>query len=323
MTSNRRQIIAFIKGGSIPEEKIEEALRAARLSPAKESWQTFLDRLFLWLGTLALSFSAMFFIAYNWGNIGRLTKFGLVEGLLAITIAAYCLLPDRTTVRKVPLLAATIILGVLLGLYGQTYQTGADPWQLFFSWALLMLPWAVISRLPAIWIVWVILINITIVQYYRIFPGFFRSNSDPITTMLWLTFILNSLALTVWELLTKKWTWLSERWAIRLLAVGSGIPMTWLVLDTILSYRNITALPPLLWLLWLTAMYLVYRKLRADLFMLAGCCLSIITITVTFTSRHILTDWSAFSFLLLALLVIGLGSAAAAWLKNIHREIQP
>jgi len=34
-------------------------------------------------------------------------------------------------------MVSTILVGVLLALVGQTYQTGADTWQLFFYWAIL------------------------------------------------------------------------------------------------------------------------------------------------------------------------------------------
>ncbi len=52
-------------------------------------------------------------------------------------------LGPECTPGKAALLLATLLLGVFLALFGQTYQTGADPWQLFANWALLILPWEV------------------------------------------------------------------------------------------------------------------------------------------------------------------------------------
>lgn len=322
MISPRSQIIEFIEQGAIPVKNIGAALSAVQVVPAGKSWRTFIDRLLLWLGGLALAFAVMFFIAYNWKDIGRFAKFGMVEGCILLAIGAYCTLGKDTTASKVALLIATICLGVLLALYGQTYQTGADPWQLFFNWALLMLPWAIIGRFPAIWIIWVVLINTSIVLYHQTFQGAFWFIPNSQTGVLWLVFSFNTLALTVWELSTNRWRWLSERWAIRLLAIGSGVPVNMLILQTIFSHSDGSIISGLAWVIWLASMFFVYRKIIPDLFMLAGGCLSGITVTVSFLGKHILQNESAGGFLVLALIVIGMGAGAAFWLKNIHQENQ-
>lgn len=321
MTSSRNKIIEFIEQGIISEEKIGEALIVAKVTPNGKSWQTFIDHLLLWLGGGALAFSAMFFIAYNWDDIGRYAKFGIVEGFIILAIITYCKLGENTAASKVSLLIATICLGVLLALYGQTYQTGADPWQLFFNWSILMLPWAIIGRFPAIWIIWVILINVSIVLYHQTFQRTFWFMFAPETVMLWLTFFFNSFVLAVWEFLAKTWDWLSKHWAIRLVATGSGVSISWLVLHSIFAGDESPLIPSLSWVIWLVVMYFIYRKIRPDLFMLASCCLSGITVTISFLGKHILDSASSVGFLVLALLVISMGSGAAFWLKNIHEEI--
>lgn len=320
MPSPRSQIISFVEQGAIPAEKIGDALAAAKIAPDGKSWRTFIDHLLLWLGGLALAFAVMFFIAYNWNDIGRFAKFGLVEAVIALSIAAYWKFGEETTGGKVSLLVATISLGVLLALYGQTYQTGADPWQLFFSWSLLMLPWALIGRFAAIWVVWAILINISIILYHQTFRGIFWMPGYP--GMLWLLFLFNTLVLIAGEFFAGRWHWLSDRWAIRLLAIGSGIPMTWLVLSAIFDHRDGSAFAGLVWPVWLALMYFAYRKVKPDLFMLAGGCLSAITVFVAFLGKHMLRDGSPGGFLFLALVVISMGAGAAFWLKNVHQECQ-
>jgi uncharacterized membrane protein len=246
----------------------------------------------------------------------------MVEGGIVLAIIAYCRFDRSLAAGKVSLLVATICLGVLLALYGQTYQTGADPWQLFFNWALLMLPWAIIGRFAALWIVWIVLMNTSIILYFRAFQGIFRFMSGSEIEMLWLTFIFNTFLFATWQLLAETRLWLSERWAIRLLAMGSGVPLTWLVIHAIFSGRDGVILPGLAWVAWMACMYVFYRKIKPDLFMLAGCCLSTITVAVCFLSEHLLKSSSAGSFLLLALMVVGMGAGAAFWLKNIHQECQ-
>ena len=61
--------------GLLDSESLEEALKLAEVIPDTSRWRIFVRNLFLWLGGLALAFSVMFFIAYNWDTIGRFAKF--------------------------------------------------------------------------------------------------------------------------------------------------------------------------------------------------------------------------------------------------------
>lgn len=139
--------------------------------------------------------------------------------------------------------------------------------------------------------------------------------------MLWLTFFFNTLVLVVWELLWQIRGRAGERWALRLVAAGSAVPLTLLVLQTVFDYHAGGLPAALVWAAWLAVLYLIYRKTRPDLFMLVCGCLSAITVVVAFLARHMLEDLFAGGFLFLALAVIGMGSAAAFWLKNVHQEI--
>lgn len=318
----RSQLIELIEQGSIPADKIQAALRVAKVLPDGRAWRRYVDHLLLWLGGLALAFAVMFFIAYNWNAIGRFAKFGMVEAMMVFAMVAYCRSDGRSAAGKAALLVATICLGVLLAFFGQTYQTGADPWLLFFTWALMMLPWAVIGRFPALWIVWALLMNVSIILYQQTFRGMFWFMVGSEIETLLLVFLFNTLLFAIWEFLATSWRWLSERWAIRLLATAGGGALTWLVLLAIFDGMDGRLAAALVWIVWLAAMFYVYRRKIPDLFMLAGCCLSGITVAVSFVGRHILEESSGEGFLLLALMVIGMGAGAALWLKNVHREYQ-
>ena len=73
--------------------------------------------------------------------------------------------PDRLGVllyRGLAVLAALLLLatramGGLLAFVGQTYQTGADAWQLFATWAALALLWALAARRDAMWALWLLI----------------------------------------------------------------------------------------------------------------------------------------------------------------------
>ena len=51
---------------------------------------------------------------------------------------------------QVLLIAGSVLTGVLLAVIGQAYQTGADVFELFVAWAVLILPWVFVSRSAAL-----------------------------------------------------------------------------------------------------------------------------------------------------------------------------
>ncbi|MEM6456810.1 MAG: DUF2157 domain-containing protein, partial [Acidobacteriota bacterium] len=104
--------------------------------------------LFLGLG-LALS-GVVFFFAYNWEGMHRLVKLGLVEAGIAAAFSVAALSGLSGLRGKLALLTSSVLVGVCLAVFGQVYQTGADPWELFASWALLILPWTLLSRFQAL-----------------------------------------------------------------------------------------------------------------------------------------------------------------------------
>lgn len=322
MTSKRSLIIHWADQGSIERTAVKSAFESVGILPNTRDWRDFIDNLFLWLGVLSMAFAVLFFIAYNWDQIGRFAKFGLVQGLIILSVLAYWRLGADKLSAKITLLGSTILLGVLLALYGQTYQTGADPWQLFFNWAVLMLPWAVIGRFAAIWLVWVVLINLSITLYYQARFGLFSHLFGPVEQMLWITFVFNTVVWASWEFLAKRFKWLDERWAIRIVAILAGNTITWLAVDAIVGHRHISAAPVPIYLLGLVALYFFYRRRFQDLFMLAGGCLSAIVVVTTFFARVLLEGKHSpeGSFLLLALIVLGMGAGSAYWLRNIQRE---
>ena len=73
---------------------------------------------------------------------------------------------DRLTGRLLLLVASTLV-GVFLATFGQIYQSGADPWQLFALWALLITPWTILCRLSALWLIWFGLLNISIYLWWE------------------------------------------------------------------------------------------------------------------------------------------------------------
>ncbi|HET6521432.1 MAG TPA: DUF2157 domain-containing protein, partial [Geminicoccaceae bacterium] len=58
------------------------------------------------------------------------------------------------------LVGAAVLVGVTLAVFGQIYQTGADAYQLFVGWGLLILPGVLGSASPALWLVWLVVVHL-------------------------------------------------------------------------------------------------------------------------------------------------------------------
>ena len=322
MESKRSLILQWLEQGALKKERAEDVLFAAGVLPDGLRWRTFLENLLMWLGGLALAFAMMFFIAYNWEAMGDFAKFALVEVSIVICLIAYWKLDVDKVAAKVSITMATILLGVLLALYGQTYQTGADPWQLFFNWALLMLPWAFVAHFASMWLIWVVLLNLSIMLYFQARGGMFGLIFDQTDHVFWVLFIFNSLVLISWELAATKLIWLRERWPVWLIAIVAGFSISFLMLSAIFDDYDSEGWAVLFYFIWAAALYFVYRKIIPDLFMLAGLCFSAIVVVTTFIARHVFDNGDPVgAFFFLALLVIAMAAASAKWLKHVQKEM--
>jgi len=275
-------VLEWAERGRIAEADLPRALALAGVLPSRDAWRRFLDRLSLWMGTVLVAAALIFFLASNWDDLGRFAKFGLAEALVVVALAVVWRLGLDRPSGKAALLGASLFLGALLALIGQTYQTGADTFELFAAWAAMILPWVLVSRFTPLWLVWLALVDTAIVLYFQALPSIF---GVLLTTdrMLWALFAFNTAALAVWE------------------AVAASV---W-------------AVP--VWLVWLAAAWAVYRRPVKDVFVLAGGVLSVIVVVAIFLGKQ-LSDSGAGAYLLIGLIVIALSAAGGWWLKNVAGE---
>jgi len=321
MSSRRALLLQWAEEGVIPRDRLRDALALAGVTPTATQWRVFLDRALLWSGVLMLAASVIFFIAYNWDALGRWARFALVEILIVLALAAHWKLGSERPAGKAALVAASILLGALLALFGQTYQTGADTWQLFAMWAALVFPWVLIGRQAALWVLWLALVNVAAVLYFQIFRGalWLAFGTEAMLLML---LALNTSALALWELAARHFDWLRERWAMRLLVVAAGSAVTVLLLQLIFDAHGTSHAPVLIYPIWIAAAYVVYRWLVPDLFVLAGLCLSLIVVVTSFLGGYVLKNQSAGAFLFIALVVIAMSAGAAIWLRAVGRALR-
>ena len=100
-------------------------------------------------------FGVIVWIAANWDTLGRFGRFGLLMAFIGVMGAGAVWRP----VARAPLaLLAMLGIGALFAHFGQTYQTGADPWQLFALWAVLALPLCLGARSDVLWAPWALVV---------------------------------------------------------------------------------------------------------------------------------------------------------------------
>jgi len=325
MTEARQAIVNWALAGALPRDELPRALRVAGVTPTGAQWNTFLARLLTWLGAACLAAAAVYFIAANWQALGRFAKFALVEGALVAALALAWWRGLDSLPGRAALFVAAVLMGVLLALVGQVYQTGADTFELFAAWAAAIFVWVAISRQPALWLLWIALVDVAIVLYFRTnaaravgVTGFLFAPR----IALWIVFASNIAALAVWEWLgAARGGWLAVRWAPRVLAAVAGTVVTLLVAYDIggLDSRAYGwSWAP--YALFVGALYWVYRVRTVDLFMLAGMVLSMVVVVSFALGRPALEHGGAGAFLLIGLTLIGCAAAGGYWLRQVGAQ---
>jgi uncharacterized membrane protein len=317
--SARRDILEWGEAGCIVPPDVQSALRVGGALPTASDWQRFVEQILLWVGAVLVAAGVGFFVAYNWQDLGRFEKLALVQGLVVAALAVVGWKGLDGAAGKAALFGAALLVGALLALLGQIYQTGADTFELFAAWGLAILPWALVARFAPLWVLWLAIANLAIVLYYTTFGGLLGLLFGP-ERLLWVLFAFDTAALVLWESLAATGIhWLSGRWAPRLLALASGGLATALAIWGLLDWRAASGWGLPLWLVWLGAAYLVYRHWRRDLFVLAGGVSSVVLVAATFLLEHMgLDDYGG--FLLVALAVIGLSAVGTRWLHAVAAQ---
>lgn len=141
---------------SLPPDKAARLWQLSRLHAPGAALRQHAERALATLAALLLGAGLIFWVAANWQDQTRQFKFLLIQALLLASVAGALAWPRG---RNALLLLATLALGGLLAFIGQTYQTGADPWQLFAAWGALALLWVAAARSDGLWAVWVVIVG--------------------------------------------------------------------------------------------------------------------------------------------------------------------
>jgi uncharacterized membrane protein len=310
----------LVRHGWISPDDRDRAL--ARLLPAR-AWLAWADRMLLMLGAALVLAGVIFFFAYNWEQFGKWMKFGLIGSGLAIAAGGAAYRPETLT-GKILILSSAVLIGPLLAVYGQTYQTGADAYELFAAWALLMIPWVLAGRLAGLWVLWLLIVHLAVlfclnqvlepnhvVRFEIVYMGLAA---------------LGALFLGLREWGNRQgWDWLSGRWTRIFLLAGLlfflSIPVLIFITDdwarTLAGGASVVV-----FLVGLGVHGYRYRRIIPDLFALALVVTALVTAALTLIGR-LMFDISenGWMYLFFGLIVVGAASLATLWLRAAGRAM--
>lgn len=320
----------------LDERAYEFALRQARLTPAPFDWMRYFSHFMLTLAVMLVIAGVTAFFAWNWAELDHLVKFALIQVVIAVLVILAWRFEIDSPAGRASLFAAAFLVGVLLAVFGQVYQTGADPYGLFLAWGLLILPWAAIGRQAALWILVQVLANVTLIMFWTqiveppegwwqlaqlLGPLVWLSSTLMNSTLASLVFALNLLGLLIWEIAAARHVpWVRGRTYPRIIAFLAFcsvlVPTVVLVIGGSIGVGgNLGYLSPLLYGCATAAGYYYYRYRQHDLAMLTLCLFGVLLVTTTLFVRYLAQ--TSGGILMLALLLIGQVAAAAYWLRDI------
>lgn len=273
-----------------------------------------------------LGFGIILLVAANWESIGTFQRFAMVGAIIAAGGLGAVAAP---AVAAPALLVAFAATGGMLALIGQTYQTGADPWQLFAAWAALGLPFALAARSDALWSPWAI-VAATAVSLWSLSSGpviglLEGGPSAPSTRLAipshvavtWAFALALVLAMTAGPVVDKVLG--SRLWAGRIAVLLALIQIAWHGIEAIIGYRvDVTVFIASLAVLSGIGWWIMTRADR-DLLQIAATALAIDAVLIAGLARLLVDKASAFQslgFIVLGLAAAGIVGLSAMWIMR-------
>ncbi|MBL8519660.1 MAG: DUF2157 domain-containing protein [Betaproteobacteria bacterium] len=314
---SRADIDHWTHAGLFDAAQRDAALRLVGATPDAAAWHRFLAQLFLFSGTLFLTAALGYFVAYNWNAMGRFAKIGLLEIAVAVPAILALVMQDGLQ-RRAALCGAFLATGPLLAYIGQTYQTGADPWELFAAWSALTLPWLVVARWRPAWAVWLVIVNVGLQLYlaevWQPVVLDWRESAHLASVI-----VVNAVALALLERFASAIHGagrIAERLCVLAIAAGATLLFCLFVMDS--QVRQAWHLPVAALALGLTGWW--YRARQLDVVALGFVSLGVIACAVVLTAK-VLSElhFKSGAFLFGGMVAIGLSAMAGQWLTRLSR----
>jgi uncharacterized membrane protein len=320
---------------SLSEKAVSRALQLAQLAAGRSDWLRYINRFLMTVGALLIIAGVTTFFAWNWADLDYWIKFALIEtGFAGLALLAWRLGIDSMGGRAA-LFSSAFLVGVLFAVFGQVYQTGADPYGLFVAWSILILPLAIIGRQAALWILFQALVILALIMYWTqvvdppngwwqlsqlLGPLVWLSSTLMDSTLASLVFALNAVALIAWEYaVNRNVDWVQGRTYPRVVGLGALcnvlIPTVMFIVGASFGDKiNLGFISPVLYVTASVAALYYYQFRRPDLLMLTMSVFGAILVFTTLAGRYMPMD--AGSILMLAFLLIAQVAGAAYWLRR-------
>jgi len=296
---------------------------ASALRPPSE-WLSWIRVNLLFIGSALILAGIVFFFAYNWKEMGRFQKLGLIEGGILLSVLGAWWRGVDVIAGNLFMLSASVLVGVFLAVFGQTYQTGADAYELFTGWAALIFIWVVLTRFAGLWFFWLVLVETGVVLFwYQVADKELGWSLNDLALVM---AGINALALAVRELaLWHGRTWLSGRWHRIILFFGIlawvTTPVLWYVIDSeAVSSWNVVA-----WLVTI-ASYVLYRKVIPDFTCVSLVAADVALVFLAWVGRRLFEGiWHSepFGRFFIYAVIIGITTTALSiWLAKVNRAMK-
>jgi uncharacterized membrane protein len=294
-------------------EALDRALDLAGEGPDRRAWASVLDRTLLVAGALLVLSGVVCFFAWNWADLHRFAKMGIVAAGVAGTGAAALRTDLDRLPGKVLASAAAALTGVLLAVYGQAYQTGADAWELFRAWAVLALPFALAARFPALWAFWMAVVNAAVLLWAHA-AGL---DEEPAA---WLAVGVNGAAWAAWEALAFRVEWMRDRSVPRLLSLPTLGVLAVAACVWAVDRTGPSGLFPLALAVLCAAAVALFVLVRRDLFLVAVALAAAIAFATTWVGERLDRVAGDGGIVLTALFLVAEIAGVVRWLTVLHRR---
>lgn len=161
----RDELELFIRHSDIKQPEVEKLLDADLYADDK-SWKRFLLLLLAVLGIGFTVVGIIFFFAYNWADLHKFVKLGMLQALVLVSTVIALRANTSLLLKNCLLTAASVLVGGLFAVFGQVYQTGANAYDFFLGWTACIFLWALVANFAPLWLLFIGLVNTTIMLYH-------------------------------------------------------------------------------------------------------------------------------------------------------------
>ncbi len=163
MSNDKQQILDWVASGHLAPSQLERALEVTHSVPSPADNLRFLSRVVLTFAMLLLCSGVIFFFAYNWDDLSRYSKFAIAQGALILSLLPLLRSKPTATCWANGLVCCLFVSRRVTGTgWSNLPKAGADTYELFLVWAALIAPWVLLARLPALWLLLLLLLNLSL-----------------------------------------------------------------------------------------------------------------------------------------------------------------